>query len=34
MKVWRSAAERYRTPDRRHTLIMKNVAGLHDLMDA
>jgi hypothetical protein len=34
MKVWRIAAERYRNPDRRHTLIMKNVAGLHDLMYA
>jgi hypothetical protein len=34
MKVWRIAAERYRNPDRRHTLIMKNVAGLHFLMYA
>ena len=34
MKVWRIAAERYRNPDRRHTLIMKNVAGLHNLMYA
>ena len=34
MKVWRIAAERYRNPDRRHTLIMKNVAGLHNLMFA
>jgi len=32
MKVWRVAAERYRNPTRRHTLIMKNVAGLHNLM--
>jgi DDE superfamily endonuclease/Helix-turn-helix of DDE superfamily endonuclease len=32
MKVWRIAAERYRNPRRRHTLIMKNVAGLHNLM--
>jgi hypothetical protein len=32
MKVWRIAAERYRNPIRRHTLIMKNVAGLHNLM--
>jgi len=32
MKVWRIAAERYRNPLRRHTLIMKNVAGLHNLM--
>ena len=34
MKVWRIAAERYRNPIRRHTLIMKNVAGLHNLMFA
>ena len=34
MKVWRIAAERYRNADRRHTLIMKNVAGLHNLMYA
>jgi hypothetical protein len=34
MKVWRIAAERYRNPVRRHTLIMKNVAGLHNLMYA
>ena len=34
MKVWRIAAEWYRNPDRRHTLIMKNVAGLHNLMFA
>lgn len=34
MKVWRIASERYRNPDRRHTLIMKNVAGLHNLMYA
>jgi hypothetical protein len=34
MKVWRIAAERYRNPVRRHTLIMKNVAGLHNLMFA
>jgi hypothetical protein len=34
MKVWRIAAERYRNPDRRHTLILKNVAGLHNLMYA
>jgi hypothetical protein len=32
MKVWRIAAERYRNPTRRHTLILKNVAGLHNLM--
>ena len=34
MKIWRIAAERYRNPVRRHTLIMKNVAGLHNLMYA
>jgi DDE superfamily endonuclease/Helix-turn-helix of DDE superfamily endonuclease len=34
MKVWRIASERYRNPVRRHTLIMKNVAGLHNLMYA
>ena len=32
MKIWRIAAERYRNPTRRHTLILKNVAGLHNLM--
>ena len=32
LKVWRIAAERYRNPIRRHTLILKNVAGLHNLM--
>lgn len=32
MKSWRIAAERYRNPVRRHTLILKNVAGLHNLM--
>ena len=34
MKVWRIAAERYRNPRRRHTLILKNVAGLHNRMFA
>jgi hypothetical protein len=34
LKVWRIAAERYRNPIRRHTLILKNVAGLHNLMFA
>ena len=34
VKVWRIAAERYRNPRRRHTLILKNVAGLHNLMFA
>lgn len=32
LKIWRIAAERYRNPIRRHTLILKNVAGLHNLM--
>ncbi len=34
MKIWRIAADRYRNPKRRHTLILKNVAGLHNLMFA
>lgn len=34
MKIWRIASERYRNPVSRHTLIMKNVAGLHNLMYA
>lgn len=34
MKTWRIAAERFRNPERRHTLIIKNVAGLHNLMFA
>ena len=34
MKVWRIASERYRNPNRRHTLILENVAGLHNLMYA
>jgi hypothetical protein len=34
MKVWRIASERYRNPIPKHTLIMKNVAGLHNLMSA
>jgi hypothetical protein len=34
MKIWRVAAERHRDPVSRHTLIMKNVAGLHNLMFA
>jgi len=32
MKIWRIAGERYRNPIRRHTLIAKNVAGLHNRM--
>lgn len=34
LKIWRIAGERYRNPLRRHTLIIKNVAGLHNLMFA
>jgi DDE superfamily endonuclease/Helix-turn-helix of DDE superfamily endonuclease len=34
MKVWRVAAERWRNPRSRHTLVMKNVAGLHNRMFA
>lgn len=34
MKVWRISAERYRNPLRGHTLMMKNIAGLHNLMFA
>ena len=34
MKVWRVASERYRNPISRHTMVMKNVAGLHNLMYA
>ena len=34
MKVWRIASERYRNPVSGHTLMMKNVAGLHNLMYA
>ena len=32
MKIWRIAAERYRNPPRRHTVMMKNVAGFHNRM--
>lgn len=32
MKVWRIAADRYRNPRSRHTLMLKNVAGLHNRM--
>jgi hypothetical protein len=32
MKIWRIAAERYRSPRRRHTVMMKNIAGLHNRM--
>jgi len=34
MKTWRAAADRFRSPPRRHTLVLKNVAGLHNLMFA
>ena len=34
MKIWRIAADRYRNPPRRHTVMMKNVAGLHNRMYA
>ena len=34
MKTWRIAGERFRNPTRRRTLIIKNVAGLHNLMYA
>lgn len=34
MKVWRIAADRYRNAIRRHTVIVKNVAGLQNLMYA
>lgn len=34
LKVWRITAERYRNPRHRHTLMMKNVAGLHNRMFA
>jgi hypothetical protein len=34
MKVWKVVAERYRGPRQKHTLIFKNVAGLHNLMFA
>jgi DDE superfamily endonuclease len=32
MKVWRIAADRDRNPRSRHTVMMKNVAGLHNRM--
>jgi DDE superfamily endonuclease/Helix-turn-helix of DDE superfamily endonuclease len=32
MKIWRIAADRYRNPPRRHTVMMKNVAGRHNRM--
>lgn len=32
MKIWRIAADKYRNPRGRHTVKMKNVAGLHNRM--
>lgn len=32
MKIWRIAADKYRNPRSRHTVKMKNVAGLHNRM--
>lgn len=32
MKIWRIVADRYRNPRSRHTVVMKNVAGLHNRM--
>ena len=32
MKIWRIAADKYRNPLKRHTVMMKNVAGLHNRM--
>ena len=34
MKIWRIAGERWRNPLGRHTLVIKNVAGLHNLVFA
>ena len=34
LKIWRIASDKYRGPRRRHTMIAKNVAGLHNLMFA
>ena len=34
MKAWRVAAERWRNPRRRHTVMMENVAGRHNRMFA
>lgn len=34
MKIWRMAAERFRNKPRTHTVMLKNVAGLHNLMFA
>lgn len=32
MKIWRIVADRFRNPRRTHTVIMKNIAGLHNRM--
>jgi hypothetical protein len=32
MKIWRIASDRYRNPLKRHAVMMKNVAGLHNAM--
>lgn len=32
MKIWQILAQRFRNQPKRHTLIMKNIAGLHNLM--
>lgn len=32
MKIWRIVADRFRNPRRTHTVVMKNVAGLHNRM--
>ncbi len=34
MKIWRVVAEKYRNQRSKHTIMMKNVAGLHNLMFA
>ncbi|MBI1883579.1 MAG: transposase [Chlamydiae bacterium] len=34
MKIWQSMAQRYRNKRRGHTLMMKNIAGLHNMMFA
>ena len=32
LKIWRIAAEKWRNPRRKHTRMMKNIAGLHNRM--
>lgn len=34
LKIWRIVADRFRNPRRKHTVVMKNVAGLHNLMSS